>query len=74
MSFVQSETPQELIGKVISVLMTISMCAQPLGSALYGVLFELCAGFEWAAVLFSGLASLLIALTAGKVFRDFVSE
>ena len=74
MSFVQAETPQELIGKVISVLMTISMCAQPLGNALYGVLFELCAGHEWVVVLFSGLASLVIALTAGKVFRGLVSE
>lgn len=70
LAFVQSETPEELIGKVISVILTISMCAQPLGNALYGALFELCAGAEWAVVLFSAIASLLIAITAGRIFRQ----
>ncbi|RAZ71719.1 MFS transporter, partial [Klebsiella oxytoca] len=40
MSFIQTETPQNLIGKVIAVIFTVSMCAQPLGNTLYGVLFE----------------------------------
>ena len=46
MSFIQTETPQNLIGKVIAVILTVSMCAQPLGNALYGILFEICKGFE----------------------------
>lgn len=74
LSFAQSETPQELIGKVISVILTISMCAQPLGSALYGALFELCAGAEWAVVLFSGVASLAVALAARRVFACLAGE
>lgn len=69
LSFIQTETPQHLVGKVIAVCMTIAMCAQPLGNALYGVLFEICAGAEYAAVLFSGIVSLVIAVGAGKVFR-----
>ena len=44
MSFIQTETPQNLIGKVIAVILTVSMCAQPLGNALYGILFEVCRG------------------------------
>lgn len=70
MSFIQRETPQNLIGKVIAVVMTISMCAQPLGNALYGVLFGICQGFEYAVVLFSGAVSLAIAAGAGKVFKQ----
>lgn len=73
MSFVQSETPQNLIGKVIAVILTVSMCAQPLGNALYGVLFEICRGFEYAVVLFSGVMSLGIALAAGKIFRELAN-
>ena len=69
-SFIHAETPEGLIGKVISVVLTISMCAQPLGNALYGVLFELCASFEWAVVLFSGIVSLLIAFASGRIFRE----
>lgn len=54
--------PSNLIGKVIAVILTVSMCAQPLGNALYGVLFELCKGFEYVVVLFSGVVSLVIAI------------
>lgn len=71
MSFIQTETPQNLIGKVIAVILTVSMCAQPLGSALYGVLFELCEGFEYAVVLFSGVASLALAIRTRSIFKNF---
>lgn len=68
MSFVQAETPPHLIGKVISVIMTVSMCSQPLGNALYGVLFDVCAGFECAVIFFSGAVSMVIALGTKNIF------
>ena len=68
LSFMQAETPPNLIGKVIAVALTISMCAQPLGNALYGVLFEICEGFEYAVVLFSGAVSLMVAVRARRIF------
>ena len=71
MSFVQTETPQNLIGKVIAVILTVSMCAQPLGNALYGVLFEICKGCEYAVVFFSGIASLMIAISARNIFKSW---
>lgn len=67
MSFMQTETPQNLIGKVIAVALTIAMCAQPLGNALYGVLFQVCEGFEYGVVFFSGAVSLFIAKHAIKM-------
>lgn len=70
MSFIQTETPPNLIGKVIAVILTVSMCAQPLGNALYGVLFEVCRGFEYAVVLFSGFMSMVIAMRAKRIFRE----
>ena len=68
MSFMQAETPQNLVGKVIAVAMTGSMCAQPFGNALYGFLFELLAGYEAVVVLFAGVVSLTIAVRAKRVF------
>lgn len=68
MSFVQAETPQNLTGKVIAVIFSISVCAQPLGSALYGALFELCGGMEYGVVLFAGLAALAIAVCTKNIF------
>ena len=71
MSFIQAETPQSFIGKVIAVILTIAMCAQPLGNALYGILFEICKEFEYVVVLFSGVASLLTAVGARNIYKDF---
>lgn len=71
MSFTQAQTPENLIGKVIAVILTVSMCAQPLGNALYGFLFEVCKGFEFAVVLFAGVVSLFIALFTKSIFKKF---
>ncbi|MCI9659548.1 MAG: MFS transporter [Lachnospiraceae bacterium] len=71
MSFIQTETPQNLIGKVIAVIFTVSMCAQPLGNTLYGVLFEICKGCEYAVILFSGVVSLIIAVSTKNIFKRF---
>ncbi|MCI8709746.1 MAG: MFS transporter [Dorea sp.] len=70
LSFIQTETPQNMIGKVIAVILAVSMCAQPLGNALYGVLFEACKGIEYAVVLFSGALSLAVALGTRNVFKN----
>lgn len=70
MAFVQRETPQSFIGKVIAVIFTVSMCAQPLGNAFYGTLFEICKGFEYSVILFSGFVSLFIAICTRNIFRN----
>lgn len=70
-AFVQQETPQNMVGKVISVVFTISMCAQPLGNALYGVLFELFSAREWIVFLFAGVVSLFIALKSRNIFKTY---
>ena len=72
LSFMQAETPQNMVGKVIAFALTFAMCAQPLGNALYGIMFEACNGFEYVVVLFSGVVSLIIALRAGSVFKGFL--
>lgn len=70
MSFVQAQTPRNIMGKVIAVILTACMCAQPLGNALYGILFEVCREREYTVVLFSGAASLFIAVCTRTIFRD----
>ncbi len=70
LTFVQAETPPDLVGKVIAVILMISMCAQPIGSAIYGILFESFRGFEYAAVLLAGIIALAIAIGTKKVFKS----
>lgn len=74
MSFLQAEVPENLLGKVVAVIMTVGMCAQPLGNALYGVLLEMAGGREYMVVLLSGAVSLGVALGAGKVFGGFSDQ
>jgi MFS family permease len=40
MTYLQILTPKELTGKVISCVMCICMCTNPLGQFLYGIVFE----------------------------------
>lgn len=73
LTLVQAETPSRLIGKVIALIFTLSTCAQPLGNALYGILFDLFSGREYLVILFSGIASLLIAFRAQILFKKWIS-
>lgn len=70
LAYLQSQTPPELVGKVIALLMTVSLCAQPLGQALYGVLLEALKGAEGWLLLGAACAALAIALAARRVAHD----
>lgn len=40
LSVIQQKTPNHLLGKIMACVSTIVMCSQPLGQAVYGVLFD----------------------------------
>lgn len=64
---VQSQTPPDLLGKVMAFIMAVSNCASPLGQAIYGALFENCPA--WAVLLGAAAAAALTAVCSGRVFR-----
>ena len=39
-TLIQARTPERLMGKVMSCVFTLSLCAQPLGQLIYGGLFD----------------------------------
>ena len=51
---IQERTPKKLTGKVMSYVMTISLCAQPLGQFAYGFLFDIFQKSVWWALLPTG--------------------
>ena len=69
LSYVQRVTPTHLVGKIISCIMAISMCASPLGQALYGWLFQAFEGYEYAIMLACAAVSTGIALYSRKAFH-----
>lgn len=68
LAFVQVIAPGEIVGKVIACVMAISMCAQPLGQLLYGLLFQYLSAIPWTILLGGGLVTLGIALFSKKTF------
>lgn len=70
MAYVQLVTPSHLVGKIMSLVMCICMMAQPLGQAMYGILFEelkpYVAWLFWGAMLICGG----IALYSRKLFHN----
>ncbi len=69
MSYLQMITPQDLIGKVISCTMCISSVAMPVGSAVYGVLFDRMAGNLQYIFICAGAVTVIVALAAVKPLR-----
>lgn len=65
---VQTETPPELVGKVIALMMSISMCAQPIGQAMYGVVFDTFQNDTGLILLCVAILSALISLASKKIF------
>jgi MFS family permease len=58
-AFIQKETPSELIGKVMSILLIVPFLANALGQLLFGMLFEQFGELPWIiiflAIFFSGI-------------------
>lgn len=70
LSFIQGETPTQLTGKVISLVMAFAMCAQPLGQAMYGFLFDVFKTTPYFIILGAAVISSGIALLTKKVFQN----
>lgn len=68
MSYVQRQTPEHLVGKVISCILTLSMCAQPIGQAIYGALIE--RFFDSIHIIFfiTALITVMITFISKRIF------
>lgn len=69
-TFVQAETPIELVGKVLSVIMVLPFLAQAAGQVLYGVLFEYFESSPWIVIFATAFAYAVIAICSWRYFRD----
>ncbi|MEG0339969.1 MAG: MFS transporter [Oscillospiraceae bacterium] len=70
---VQTETPPELVGKVLALMMSIAMCAQPIGQAMYGVIFDAFQNNTGLILLCVAILSALISLASKKIFKGMSS-
>jgi len=70
LTFIQGETPTQLTGKVLSCVMALSMCAQPLGQAIYGFLLDAFGAAPYFIVIGAAVSSGCIALYSKNIFNN----
>lgn len=70
-SVIQARTPEHLMGKIMSYVFTLSMCAQPAGQIIYGVLFDWFSDSPYWVLIPSGLLVCVIGLSSSKFFVNF---
>lgn len=70
----QRQTPQVLIGKIMTFVMTVSNCASPLGQALYGVLFDVSAAMPYLILFGAGVLAFMISLLSKKTFANLEAQ
>ena len=68
LSLAQGRTPSHLLGKMTAYIMTLTMCAQPVGQALYGVLFDRFAGSLYLPLIATALIAAAIGLASRGLF------
>ncbi len=73
-SIIQERTPEHLMGKVMSYVFTLSMCAQPVGQIIYGALFDRFADSVYWVLIPSGVIVCLIGFCSVRFFRRFEQE
>ena len=69
-TMVQEQTPPQLVGKIMAALISIAMCGQPIGQAIYGVLFDIFESRTWIVSIVAAVAAFLIALYSKKIFSQ----
>ncbi|MCL2365509.1 MAG: MFS transporter [Oscillospiraceae bacterium] len=67
--YIQVETPEEILGKVLSAVGALVGCVTPLGFFLYGVVFERFENVPWVVIFFAAVVSFGITFYSAWQFR-----
>lgn len=70
-SFVQLITDKDIMGRIMSFILMISMLAMPLGQIVYGMLGKFIIG-KWAIliIMIISFISILIAIYSRNIFKE----
>lgn len=68
LSLIQQRTPERMTGKIMAFVMSVAMCAQPLGQLFYGVAFDMVP--VWWNLLGTGVMVLVISFASRPLFEQ----
>lgn len=61
-TLVQTQTPPQLVGKIMATLVAVAMCGQPIGQMVYGILFDVFIQETWVVMFVASIASIMIVV------------
>lgn len=74
MTAAQQQTPPHLLGKIMAVIIAVSSCSQPVGQAVYGVLFDIFADKPYLITTGAAILAMAVSLYSKKVFAVLEKE
>lgn len=69
-TLVQQITPNDMIGKVMSFVTTLSMCAQPIGQSIYGALFDNVSNHIYIIIFVTVILLIIIVSFSKRIFKS----
>lgn len=74
LSLIQQLTPENMTGKVMAYSASFSLCIQPLGQIIYGVLFDKFMDAVYWVILPTGIILCLIGISTKRFFGDVETQ
>jgi MFS family permease len=68
-SAIQIRTPNHLLGKIMAFVSTLNICVEPVGRAVYGVLFDVLSNHVYIIIFLTAVMTVSIALTTKRPFE-----
>ena len=65
---VQQQTPPNLLGKIMAVIIAVSSCFQPVGQAVYGAMLDVFADKPYFVMIGAAVLAMAVSLYSKKVF------
>lgn len=70
LTIVQKQTPNELLGKVMATITTVSQCVAPVGQIMHGKLFEIFSSTVYIPIVCMFIIMLLISILAKYLYKN----
>lgn len=74
MTAVQQQTPSNLLGKIMAVSIAVSSCSQPVGQAVYGVLFDVFSDKPYLVMIGAAVLAMAVSLYSKRFFAVLERE
>lgn len=74
MTAAQQQTPPHLLGKIMAVIIAVSSCSQPVGQAVYGVLFDTFSDKPYLVMIGAAILAMAVSFYSKKVFAVLEKE